>query len=156
MHFVYRFYDGNGRAAVVEYRHCFQNCRLPHQSVVYNVRRSLRGTGSSTWANAEYEQQWHDSEGDVLSAVQRSPHTGLCRISTETGIPWSQVWRTLHSNGIYAFHIHMCSRFYQEISWKDDYSLWITFCSQMGLNLTMMVTLVQELHTLDLVMDHIE
>jgi len=40
------------------------------------MHRSLRDTASFLWANAEYEQQWHD-KGDVLGAVQKGPYTSM-------------------------------------------------------------------------------
>jgi hypothetical protein len=46
MHFVYGFYNGNGRAAVAEYWQHFSNHRFTHGNVFYSIYRSMRETNS--------------------------------------------------------------------------------------------------------------
>jgi hypothetical protein len=69
MHFMYNFYNGNGRAAVVEYQQRYPLCRIPHCKTFENVRTALRETTSFPQVNAEREQRQH-GEDSVLAAVQ--------------------------------------------------------------------------------------
>jgi hypothetical protein len=52
-----------------------------------------------TWVAVTWQWRW------CISAFQQSPYTTVHRISTETDIPWSQIWRLLHSNDLYSFDI---------------------------------------------------
>jgi hypothetical protein len=56
MNFVYGFCNGNGRAAVVEYRLRYPLRRVPHRKTFENVHRTLRDIGSFPRVNAEREQ----------------------------------------------------------------------------------------------------
>lgn len=97
VHFVYGFCNGISWAAVVEYQQHLPNRRVASRNVVYNVRIILRQTCSFPQAYSEREELQRDREGD---AVQRSPHPSVCRITAESGIPRSQVWRNLRDDGI--------------------------------------------------------
>jgi len=62
-------------------------------------------------------------EGDVLDAVQQSPYTSVCSISTQTGIPLYKVWRILH--GMMTFTT-ISKKLKQFLPGDDDYH--IQFC----------------------------
>lgn len=47
MHLVYGFVNGNGRAAVREYRERFPNRRIPQHQTFGRLHRLLRETGTS-------------------------------------------------------------------------------------------------------------
>jgi hypothetical protein len=61
--------------------------------------QNFEEAGSFPQANAECGQQWR-GEGDVLAAVQQSPSTCI-----RSGIAQTQVWRILHHDGLYPYHL---------------------------------------------------
>jgi hypothetical protein len=77
--------DGNGRAAVLEYRQRYPLRRNPHRKTFENVHRTLRETGSFPRANAEREQRRREEDG-VVAAVQQIPSSSIRRISRTTGV----------------------------------------------------------------------
>jgi hypothetical protein len=96
--FVYGFCNGNGRAAVEECRWRCPHRTVPHPSTFANGYRCWRETGFCPCASREHVQQRRND--NVLDAVQRSPNSSFHRISHTTGIPPTQVWRILHSDGL--------------------------------------------------------
>jgi hypothetical protein len=85
------------------------------------------------------------------------------KISAETGIPRSQVWRTSHNDGIYPNTLKKCNNLYQEMTstvynfedaLKGNQSLKITFCSWMRFNFT--ISPILEVCTPDHMTIHIE
>jgi hypothetical protein len=101
-------WNGNGRAAVVEYQRQYWHCMFPHHSTFANVYRCWRETGSCPRATREHVQQRRDDS--VLDAVQRSLTSCVHRISRTTGVPPTQVWRLLHSDGLYPYHLQRVQR----------------------------------------------
>jgi hypothetical protein len=60
---------------------------------------------------------------EVLELVARDPYTSCRKISRNIGVSHSTVWRILHSNLLYAFHIQTV----QALT-PNDYPLRIEFC----------------------------
>lgn len=103
MVFLYGFCDGSGRAAAAEYLRRYPDRIVPHHTTFSNVFRCLRETGS--FPNRRVEKDGLGNAEVVLNAVERSPSTSIRRISHTTGIPQTNVWRILHHNGLYPYHL---------------------------------------------------
>jgi hypothetical protein len=129
--FVYGFCNGNGRAAVEEYRQRYPHRMVPHHSTLANVLWCWRETGSCPRANREHVKQRRD--GNVLDTVQRSPTWSVCRILRITGVPPTQVWRILHSDSLYPYHLQ---RFQHLLPW--DYAPHVVFCEWLQSNLDLL------------------
>ena len=57
MQFVYRFCDGNARAAVEEYQRRFPDQRIPSPSVFTRIHQTLRDTGSLPSVSVQSERE---------------------------------------------------------------------------------------------------
>lgn len=45
------------------------------------------------------------TDGYIPGAIQQIFYASVCSISMETGVKHSQVWRVLHIDGFYLYHI---------------------------------------------------
>jgi hypothetical protein len=121
MHFMFRFCNENGRAAVAEYK----QCHIEPSFAMYTEYWE-RGMTSFPWGNAEREQQLCDREDNVLCAFRWCPHTNVCRTSM----------RLVSHNHRCGGLLMKCKNLYQEIMptmysfvdcCKDNHNLQITF-----------------------------
>jgi len=122
MHFVYGICNFNTAAAVEEYRLRYPRRRIPDRRVFSSVHQHLAEKGSLPSVNrrAERQVQRNLEEGEnIIDRVQRSPRTSTRRISAPFCVSRMRVWRTLHTEGMYSYHIQrfqhlepadMCSR----------------------------------------------
>jgi hypothetical protein len=125
--FVCGLCNGNGRAAVEEYERRYPHRMVPHHSAFAKVYRCWMVTGSCPRAHRGHVQQRHD---DVLDAVQRSPTSSVRRILRTTGVPRTRVWRILHSDGLYPYHLHRVQHLLPR-----DYAPHVEFCEWLQANL---------------------
>jgi hypothetical protein len=108
MHFGYRVCNGNTTAAVEEYRLRYPRRRIPDRRVFTRVNQHLREKGSFPSVNCHAERQVQrivEEDEYIIDMVQRSPRTSTRRISARLRIPRMRVWRTLHTEGMYPYHI---------------------------------------------------
>jgi hypothetical protein len=76
--------------------------------VFTRVHQYLREKGSFPSVNRYADRQVQRSveeDEHVIDMLQRSPRTSIRRISARLRIPHMRVWRTLHTEGMYPYHI---------------------------------------------------
>jgi len=108
MMYVYGFSDGSANAAVEEYRRRFHMRRIPGRRVFYKVFNTLRECGTLPSAHVSSERarkQNMEEQENILDKVQRSPTASTRRLSARIGVSRTRVWRTLHEDGLYPFHL---------------------------------------------------
>ena len=103
MIYVYGFSDGNLVQAVAEYQQRFPNRRIPTRRVFTRVYQTLRDTGTlPVHIAAERDvNEGVDEEKDIVQMVQNS----MRRISRRHRVPHTRVWKTLHAEGMYPYHV---------------------------------------------------
>ena len=107
MHFVYRFCNGNARAAVDEYQRRFPDRRIPSRRVFTRIHQTLRETGClpSVAVHSEREVvRTINTRENILEMVQRSPRLSTRTMASRIGVSRMQVWRTLHEEDLYPYH----------------------------------------------------
>src|SRR5215469_8135654 len=110
MHFVYRFCDGNARAAVQEYQRRFPDRRIPSRSVFTRIHQTLRDTGSLSSVSVQSEREvvrMINTRDNILQMVHRSPRLSTRRMASRIGVSRMQVWRTLHEEDLYRQNLHL-------------------------------------------------
>jgi len=108
MIFVYGFCDGNSDQAVAEYQQRFLNCRIPTRRVFTRVYQTLRDTGTLPGFRIAAERDVNegvDEEEGIVQMVQSSPRASTRRIARSLRVPHTRVWRTLHAEGMYPYHV---------------------------------------------------
>jgi len=108
MIYVYSICDGNSVHAIAEYEQCFLNRRIPNQGVFTWVYHSLRDTGTLPSVRTAAERDVNegiDEEEYIVEMVQSSPRASTWRIARRLCVPHTKVWRTLHAEGIYPYHV---------------------------------------------------
>jgi len=107
MIYVYGFCDGNSLHAVAEYQQHFPNHRIPNRRVFTRVYQTLRGTGTLPGVRIAAERDVNggvDEEG-IVQMVQSSPRVSTRRIARRLRVPHTRVWRSLHEEGMYPYHV---------------------------------------------------
>ena len=107
MIYVYGFCDGNSVHAVAEYRRRFLNRRIPTRRVFTWVYQSVRDTGTLRGVRIAAERDVNegvDEEG-IVQMVQSSPRASTRRIARRLHVPLTRVWRTLHAESMYPYHV---------------------------------------------------
>jgi len=108
MIYVYGFCDSNSVQAVAEYQQRFSNRRIPNRKVCTRVYQTLRATGTLHGVCIAAERDVNegvDEEEDIVGMVHRSPRTSTRRIAIRLRVPHRKVWRTLHAEGMYPYHV---------------------------------------------------
>ena len=109
MHMMYGAARGNGRAAQRMYAAQFPLRRQPHYSTFVAIHRRLRESGrfrpTRFDAGRPRVTRTPLSEEEVLEAVANNPRTSTRAIGNELGISHASVWRTLHEQLLYPYHI---------------------------------------------------
>ena len=101
------FCDRSATADVEEYRRRFPRHRIPDRRVFSKVFNTLRECGTLPSAQVSSEQarqQYVEEQENILEMVQRSPTTGMRRLSTRLGVSRTRVWRTWHEDCLCPFH----------------------------------------------------
>jgi len=106
--YVYGFSDGNLVQAVAEYQQRFPNRTIPARRVFTRVYLTLRDTGTLPGVHIAAERDVNegvDEEKDTVQMVQNSPRASTRRISRRLRVPHTRVWKTLHAEGMYPYHV---------------------------------------------------
>lgn len=109
MHFIYGLADGNAAEARRIYQERFPNREIPSERTFTRLHARLCETGTLT-AHAErvgrprviMTQQLEEA---ILQAVEDDPSTSTRRLSLQFNISHQSVWRVLHVNLLYPYHI---------------------------------------------------
>ena len=104
MIYVYGFCDGNSVHAVAEYQQRFPNRRIPTRRVFTRVYQTLRDTGTLPGVRIAAERDVGEEE-DIVQMVQSSPRASTRRIARRLRVSHTRVWRTLHAEGTYPYHV---------------------------------------------------
>jgi len=108
MIYVYSICDSNSVHAIAEYQQRFPNCRIPTRGVFTQIYQSLWDTGTlpgiSTAAECDVNEGVIEEE-DIVQMVQSSPGVSMWRIARHLCVPHTRVWRTLHAECIYPYHV---------------------------------------------------
>jgi len=108
MIYVYGFCDGNLVLAIAEYQQRFPNRRIPTRRVFTRVYQTLQDTGTLPGvriAAERYVNESVDEEDGIVQMVQSSPRMSTRRIARCLRVPHTRVWRTLHAEGMYPYHV---------------------------------------------------
>lgn len=127
MHFVYGECVGNAPAAVRRYAERFPQRRIPHRETFIAVAQRLRETGSvfPRPREAGRGRQVHvlDAEVEILNSVENDASVSTREIAREVGVSHWTVWRTLHENLLYPYHLQRVHSLEEY-----DYAPRINFC----------------------------
>lgn len=96
---------------------------MPDKKTFQNTFQALRETGSVPKANSEREK-FNNAQDVVLNAAANNPKTSVRRISTEVGISSAQVWRILHHDGLYPYHLQKVQHLKPQ-----DFPIRLQFCN---------------------------
>ena len=108
MHYVYGYCNGNASAAVNEYQRRYPERRIPSKRVFTRVQQSLRDNGclpSFTLHSERETVQTINARENILDMVQRSPRLSTRRMASRVGLSRMNVWRTLHEENLYPYHV---------------------------------------------------
>lgn len=109
MHMVYGAANGNGRGASRLYADRFPGRQQPHHTTFAAVHRRLseNRTLRPNMANAGRERSVRtpELEEDILEMVDNNPTTSTRRMASELGTDHMTVWRVLHEQLLYPFHV---------------------------------------------------
>ena len=126
MIYVYGFCAGNSVHAIAEYRQRFPNRRIPTRRVFTGVYQTLRDTstlpGIRIAAEHDVNEGVYEEEG-IVHMVQSSPRANTRTIARRLRVPHTRVWRTLHAEGMYPYHV-------QELQYlrPGDFAERLEFC----------------------------
>lgn len=109
MHFMYGRANGIATEARRLYVEAYPNRQIPSHRMFGRIHQRLRDTGS-------FSKQCHLSgrprsvstpraEGEILARIEHNPGASVRRISAEVGISYPLVWRTLHEQLLYPYHV---------------------------------------------------
>ena len=127
MHLAYGKTSGNATAAQALYAERFPARQVPGRGIFERLHRQLRETGAfqvnmgST--GRPRSTRTVEIEEVVLQAVEENPHTSTRAIARRSGIDQSSVWRTLHEDQQYPYHIQPVQGLTPE-----DYPKRVQFC----------------------------
>jgi len=108
MIYMYGFSDGYSVQAVAEYQQRFPNLRIPTRRVFTRVYQTLGDTGTLPGVRIAAERDANegvDKEEGIVQMVQSSPRASTRRIARRLHVPHTRVWRTLHAEGMYPYHV---------------------------------------------------
>lgn len=100
----------NGNAAEIRclYVGIFPNRRIPCEKTFIENHRKLREYGSFHVRNNDGRKRFVrtvDVEENILHRIDENPKTSIRVISREIGISHCTVWRILHEQLLYPYHI---------------------------------------------------
>jgi len=76
--------------------------------VFTRVYQTLRDTGTLPGIRTAAERDVNegiDEEEDIVQMVQRIPRASMQRIARRLCVLHTRVWRTLHAEGVYPYHV---------------------------------------------------
>ena len=106
--YVYGFCDGNSVHVVAEYQQHFPNHRIPTRRVFTRVYQTLQDTGTLPGICIAAERDVNegvDEEEGIVQMVRSSPCVSMRRIARRLRVPNTRVWRTLHAEDMYPYHV---------------------------------------------------
>jgi hypothetical protein len=126
IHFFYSRANGNAHEARRLYQVTFPNRRLPCSRTFSRIAQRLRERGAfilvieggrpRTARTVQQKQR-------ILARVAANPGTCTRKISSAEGVHRSTVWRILHEDRLYPYHLHRVQGLKPE-----DLSRRVTFC----------------------------
>jgi len=126
MMYVYGFCDSNSVHAIAEYQQRFLNCRIPTQRVFTQIYQTLQDTGTLPGVRIAAKcdvNEGVDEEKGIVHMVQSSPGASTQRIARRLCVRPTSVWRTLHAEGMYPYHVQRV----QHLG-PDDFAQRLEFC----------------------------
>lgn len=110
IHFCYGLADGRSTVARRLYQEKFPNRHVPNQRTFVDVHRRLRERGTfrtSHLGNSGTARTARtvDIEEQILEAVDDDPTISTRQLSKDLNVSHSTVWRTLHENLLYPYHL---------------------------------------------------
>lgn len=109
MHFMYGRANGNAREALRLYVATHPERQVPSVRLFVRLHQRLRDTGSFGKRSRDSERPRSvsnpDTENAILARVEQNPETSLRRIAAEVGISAPLVWRNLHEQQLYPYHV---------------------------------------------------
>ena len=99
IHFVYRFCNGNARAAVEEYQRRFPDPRIPSGNVFTRIYQILFDKFCLRIVALRSERdvvRKTNTRGNIRQMAQRSPRLSTRRMASLIRVLSKQVWRNLH------------------------------------------------------------
>lgn len=129
MHLVYGMANCNGREALRMYRQKYPSRKMPSRSFFATIHRRLCETGSLDVHKPDSGRQrisrTVDAEERVVQALQRNPSTSIRVVSRETHIPQTIVWRIVHDEGLYPYHLQRVQALQPgDYSSRMDFARW--------------------------------
>ena len=122
MLYIYGFCERDSNNAVAEYRRRFPTRRTPSSRVFVRAFQSVINNGTVPSARINYDRVVAVRD-NILHAVQRSLRTSTRRIARQLRVSQSNVWRLLHDEGLYPYHLQRV----QDLQ-PDDYNTRVQFC----------------------------
>lgn len=129
--YIYGFCNGNSRAACREYQRRFPNRRVPNHQTFSAVFLHLRTHGSFPTISTNYERQVQQNlneEENILQIIEGNPELSTRRVSARMNeyVPYWRVWRTLHCNLLYPYHIQVVQHLQpQDLPLRLHFCEWI-------------------------------
>ena len=108
MIYVYGFCDSNSVHAITEYQRRFPKRRIPTRRVFTRVYQTLRDAGSLPGVRIAAKRDVNegvDEEEGIVQMAQSSPRASTRRIARCLRVPHTRVWRILHAQGMYPYHV---------------------------------------------------
>lgn len=117
MHFCYGLANGVSLQARRLYGERFPRRRLPDARTFDSVHRRLRANGSFHTQNHADAGRNNpagniDLVGYVLDRVRRDPDISTRHLATELQVSHMRIWRILHTNGLYPYHLQRVQALY--------------------------------------------
>ncbi|XP_064463674.1 uncharacterized protein LOC135374662 [Ornithodoros turicata] len=112
----------NFDAAAAFYSERFSSENAPSARTIRRVYKTLSESGSFTPPVKRRRPSQH--EGTILAAVSQDPHESVRRISNETGVAATTVWRVLNRAKYHPYHLSLHQALHD-----DDFAKRIEFCN---------------------------
>ena len=125
MIYVYGFCEGNSFLAIAEYQQRFLIRRIPNRRAFTGVYQALRDTGRLPGIHIAAERGVNEgvNEEGIVGMVHHSPRTSTRRIARRLRVAHTRVWRTLHTEGMYPYHLQRVQHLR-----PDDFAERLNFC----------------------------
>ena len=127
IHFMYGNANGNALEIAHLYAKAFSNRRNPKSRTLTRIHQSLRENGSFRHQERTGRPKTlaPDIEERVLGGVEVNPGTSARRVVMQEGISANSLWRILHQQLLYPYHIQRV----QGVK-NTDFLPRLTFCQQ--------------------------
>jgi hypothetical protein len=123
--FVYGFCDGNGRAAVIEYRRRFPQRVVPdHRVFARSYNRLANGTIFNRLEAGRVERRNVRENEDIINLFRRDPGISTRRAALRLGVPKTRILKVLRNENFHPYHFSKV----QELL-PQDYGRRVEFCT---------------------------